>query len=112
MKVEEIARVAHEANRAYCLALGDNSQPSWDSAPEWQKESAVKGVQFHLDNPGSTPADSHAAWLTEKFAKGWVYGPIQNAHIKQHPCCVPYSELPASQRRKDALFLAVVRALA
>jgi hypothetical protein len=27
---EAAARAAHEANRAYCLALGDTSQPAWD----------------------------------------------------------------------------------
>ena len=31
--IEACARAAHEANRAYCLALGDTSQPSWDDAP-------------------------------------------------------------------------------
>lgn len=34
--VEQIARMAHEANRAYCQALGDDSQPAWEDAPEWQ----------------------------------------------------------------------------
>jgi hypothetical protein len=38
------ARAAHEANRAYCGALGDWSQPSWDAAPQWQKDSARNGV--------------------------------------------------------------------
>ena len=35
MKVEQIAQVAHELNKAYCESLGDNSQPSWEDAPEW-----------------------------------------------------------------------------
>lgn len=43
--VDAAARAAHEVNRAYCIALGDTSQPSWDEAPEWQRESAKKGVQ-------------------------------------------------------------------
>ena len=33
-KIEACARAAHEANRAYCIAIGDTSQPSWDDAPE------------------------------------------------------------------------------
>ena len=36
----EIARVAHEINRAYCASLGDTSQPAWEDAPEWQQQSA------------------------------------------------------------------------
>jgi hypothetical protein len=38
--IDQVARVCHEANRAYCQTLGDNSQPAWDDAPEWQKDSA------------------------------------------------------------------------
>lgn len=59
MEKEEIAKVCHEANRAYCSTLGDNSQVSWEDAPEWQISSAINGVQYHLDNPGSKPEDSH-----------------------------------------------------
>jgi hypothetical protein len=33
MEIEEIAKVAHEVNRAYCQALGDFSQPKWEDAP-------------------------------------------------------------------------------
>jgi len=41
------ARIAHEANRVWCAENGDNSQPSWDNAPDWQRESAINGVTFH-----------------------------------------------------------------
>jgi hypothetical protein len=50
MKVEEIAKVAHEVNRAYCQAIGDNSQPTWEEAPGWQRDSAINGVLLHLSN--------------------------------------------------------------
>lgn len=30
----QIAQVCHEVNRAYCQALGDDSQPAWDDAPD------------------------------------------------------------------------------
>ena len=46
---EQIARVAHEANRAYCLSLGDPSQLPWEEAPDWAKESAIDGVRFHRE---------------------------------------------------------------
>src|SRR5690606_2187974 len=48
---EALACVAHEINRAYCTALGDDSPPPWDEAPEWQRVSALEGVRFHLGNP-------------------------------------------------------------
>ena len=110
--VNAIAKVTHEANRAYCATLGDTSQAPWDQAPEWQRESAIKGVEFHLRNPNASPAASHETWLAEKRATGWKYGPVKDAAKKEHPCFVPFEALPASQQLKDYLFRAVVYALA
>lgn len=111
MTVEQIARVCHEANRAYCLALGDDSQPTWDDAPEWQRTSAINGVRFHLDNPTAGPSASHESWYDEKVAAGWIYGPVKDPAKREHPCMVPFHELPAEQRLKDSLFVAVAQAL-
>lgn len=109
---EAIARVCHEANRAYCFAIGDDSQPPWDAAPEWQKNSAIAGVEFHRSNPNSQPCDSHNCWLSQKEREGWTYGPVKDVEKKKHPCMVPYDQLPKEQQVKDALFIAVCRALA
>lgn len=111
MKVLVIARIAHLINAAYCASLGDNSQPSWEDAPEWQRESAVNGVNMHLANPDATPEQSHESWLAQKVEAGWVYGEVKDADAKTHPCCVPYAELPAEQKAKDYLFRGVVHAL-
>lgn len=111
MTNEQIAQVCHEANRAYCATLGDLSQPAWADAPEWQRESAVNGVAHARGNPNAKPSDSHESWLAEKAAAGWKMGPVKDPEKKEHPCMVPYAELPPEQQRKDALFLAVVRAL-
>jgi RyR domain len=114
MNIEQIARIAHETNRAYCASIGDVSQPAWDDAPQWQRDSALNGVQFHLaaHAKGETPAPSasHESWLAEKTAAGWTYGPVKDADAKQHPCVVPYDELPVEQRLKDYLFGSVVAA--
>lgn len=111
MTPEHIARVCHEANRAYCATLGDLSQPAWRHAPDWQRESAIAGVEFLLANPNATPADNHESWLAVKRADGWKWGPIKDPVTKEHPCFVAYDRLPVAQRRKDTLFLAIVRAL-
>lgn len=108
-KIEQIAKVCHEVNRAYCQSIGDNSQTTWEKAPKWQKESAKNGVLFHITNPRSKPCDSHNNWLKEKKTAGWVYGKIKDAEKKTHPCMVTYSKLPKNQRVKDSLFIAVVR---
>lgn len=108
MKVESIAKICHETNRAYCETLGDNTQASWESAADWQKESAIKGVEFRIANPSATAADMHQSWLDEKIAQGWIYGSVKDAEKRLHPCMLPYAELPIDQRRKDYLFSAVV----
>jgi predicted CxxxxCH...CXXCH cytochrome family protein len=114
LNIEQIARVAHETNQSYCHSIGDHSQTSWDEAPKWQKQSALNGVQFHLDHhaKGITPAPSasHDSWLAEKEAAGWKYGPVKDPTAKEHPCFVPYEMLPPEQRIKDYLFGAVVSA--
>jgi len=109
--VDEIARVCHEANRAYCQTLGDFSQFAWESAPDWQKSSAVNGVKFHIDNPSAGPSGSHENWLKVKTEEGWVYGETKDLDKKTHPCCVPYDQLPEQQRLKDHIFVGIVRAM-
>ncbi len=112
LNTEDIARIAHEVNRAYCQALGDASQLAWADAPEWQRTSAINGVLFHRANPDAGPDHSHVAWLREKLDTGWVWGPVKDPALKQHPCCVPYDQLPVEQKAKDYLFRAVVHACA
>lgn len=109
-QIETAARVAHEVNRAYCQSIGDFSQPAWADAPQWQKESALAGVRQIALNPETTPEQSHEGWLKMKADDGWEYGEIKNPELKQHPCFVPYAQLPQEQRVKDALFGAGVRA--
>jgi hypothetical protein len=107
----QIAQVAHEVNRAYCEAFGDHSQKPWDEAADWQRESAVKGVEYALANPDATPEAQHQAWLTDKLNAGWKYGPVKDETKKEHPCCVEYNQLPLEQRAKDYLFRAVVQTM-
>lgn len=108
--IESCAEAAHEMNRIYCEARGDNSQPDWVEAPQWQKASARNGVRGAL--AGNTPEQSHASWYAEKVATGWKFGPVKDPEKKEHPCMVPYADLPPAQQKKDALFLSTVRAMA
>jgi hypothetical protein len=113
MDHEQVARIAHETNRAYCATIGDNSQPDWETAPDWQKHSALKGVVFHVKNLAAgnepSPSASHDSWLAEKTADGWKYGPVKNPETKEHPCFLPYDQLPVEQRLKDYLFSGIVK---
>lgn len=112
LRLIDIARACHDVNRAYCAAMGDHSQPAWDDAPDWQRQSALTGVEFTLAHPDAGPSASHVSWLAEKERDGWTYGPVKNAEKKEHPCFVPYDDLPTEQKAKDYLFQAVVRSLA
>lgn len=107
-----IAAVAHEVNAEYCRALGDVTQSTWEDAPQWQKDSALAGVRLHLANPNLGPAASHEAWMRQKLDDGWTYGPVKNPEKKEHPCIVPFADLPKEQQIKDWIFRGVVHAIA
>jgi hypothetical protein len=91
--------------------MDDFSQLKWEDAPDWQKESAVKGVEFHINNPEAGPAASHESWMEQKIFDGWKYGDIKDSETKTHPCIVDFDELPKEQQAKDYLFRQVVHSL-
>ena len=110
--VTEIAKICHEANKAYCEGvMNDNSQRDWDRASSAQRISARKGVQLALTDPTVTPRKMHESWADEKRKTGWVYGEEKDETAKTHPCLVDYDQLPLEQRVKDSLFLGIVNAL-
>lgn len=110
--IKTCAMAAHEVNREYCRGLGDTSQPPWGEAPQWQRDSAIKGAEFTIDNPDAGDHASHVSWFKEKDAAGWVYGETKDAEAKTHPCMVSYDELPPEQQAKDRLFRTTVLGIA
>lgn len=110
MNIDQIARVCHEVNRAYCQSLGDHSQPTWEDAPEWQRSSARMGVDLHTMGDFG-PEAYHMSWMKQKVEEGWVYGEVKNPEAKTHPCLVPFDQLPREQQAKDFIFRAVVHSL-
>jgi hypothetical protein len=110
--IEAIARVAHEVNKAYCEAIGDYSQLAWPHTSAELDAGAGAGVELHLNNPNMGPSASHDAWMAHKLANGWTYGPVKDETKKEHPCLVPFSDLPKEQQIKDFIFRGVVHAIA
>lgn len=110
LDLEQIARICHETNRAYCASIGDHSQKPWEEAAQWQRDSAVEGVRFVLNNPQAPASANHDSWLDSKLKAGWKHGPVKDETAKTHPCFVPYDELPLEQRMKDYLFRSIVSA--
>lgn len=112
MTNEQIAQICHEANRGLCETVGDNTQVNWYAAEPWQRDSAIKGVEFARANPDAPASAQHDAWTRDKVADGWTYGEVKDATAKTHPCLVPFEQLPPFQQAKDILFRAIVKALA
>lgn len=110
--IEQVARIAHEANATLCDSIGEVSNASWEDAPEWQRQSSIRGVRFHLDNPDAQPEAIHEWWMRERLESGWRYGEARDDDARTHPCIVPYEQLPPEQKAKDYLFKAIVLALA
>ena len=106
-----IAACAHDLNRAYCAAMGDDTQLPWSEAAKWQKDSVIAGVEMHLANPDATPEQSHESWLDQKTKDGWKYGKKKDEKKKEHPCFLPYAELPAEQKAKDYIFRQAVHSI-
>jgi hypothetical protein len=98
MDVMQIAKVCHEANRAFCSGIGDDSHLPWEETSDDIKASAMDGVQKILNNPEMTPAESHVNWFYFKKKEGWKYGPVKDAEKKEHPCMVEYFALPVERR--------------
>lgn len=103
--IDRVAQACHEMNRIWCEAHGDLSQPHWEDAPDWQKQSARVGVMSFLEDPTISPAETHKNWLKHKLNDGWVYGEVKDEVAKTHPCIKNYEDLPMEQRRKDILFI-------
>ena len=43
----------------------------------------------------------HEVWAQNRIKEGWTYGPVRDDLKKQHPCLVPYDELPDSEKEYD-----------
>ena len=110
--VELISAVVHEALRAFVDEIGEPPLPPWTEAPEWMRSATLDGVRFRLENPYAPSSAQHDQWMREKLEGGWRYGPTKDEAAKTHPSLLPYAELSETEKRKDALFAAIVSALA
>lgn len=113
MEPKQIASVCHEANRALTKILQDVPlQPHWDDAPEEMIRSSVQGVVWRMDHPDAPASAQHDEWMRSKIADGWKLGPTKDSEKKEHPALIPYDQLATGVKRKDAVFTALVLALA
>lgn len=43
----------------------------------------------------------HEVWSKTRIEQGWTYGEKRDDVLKQHPCLVPYEELPEEEKVYD-----------
>lgn len=43
----------------------------------------------------------HEVWAESRLSEGWKYGPERNDALREHPCLVPYEELPDVEKEYD-----------
>ncbi|UVF61470.1 hypothetical protein SEA_DALANDE_57 [Gordonia phage DalanDe] len=107
--VDQLAQIAHEANRGLQAVLGEAVGAPWDDLDTEMQESIRHGVRVVQE--GNGPEELHRQWVMVKEALGWTYGPVKDFEAKTHPQLVPWDELPILQRAKDQLFHGVVSSL-
>jgi len=47
--------------------------------------------------------NAHELWALQRMSEGWHYGPNRDDVRKEHPCLIPYDELPDSEKEYDRL---------
>ena len=43
----------------------------------------------------------HEVWAKSRMDQGWAYGPERSDILKQHPCLIPYEDLPEIEKAYD-----------
>lgn len=45
--------------------------------------------------------NAHEVWAQERITQGWRYGPARRDDTKEHPCLIPYEDLPEAEKVYD-----------
>lgn len=43
----------------------------------------------------------HEVWAKARMEEGWTYGEFRDDQLKEHPCLVPYEDLPEEEKAYD-----------
>jgi ryanodine receptor 2 len=44
---------------------------------------------------------AHDVWACQRIADGWTHGPKRDDARKEHPCLIPYDQLPDTEKPYD-----------
>lgn len=45
--------------------------------------------------------NTHEVWAVQRIKDGWRFGDKRDDETKEHPCLVPYMDLPESEKNYD-----------
>ena len=45
--------------------------------------------------------NTHENWAAQRIRDGWRHGPTRDDAKKEHPCLVPYGQLPEAEKEYD-----------
>ena len=85
--VEKIKRILNERKKDYVPQPIDTSDIRLPEELNVLIEQMAKNV--------------HEVWAQSRISQGWSYGSERNDELKQHPCLVPYEELPEVEKAYD-----------
>lgn len=109
ISIADIARVCHEANRAFCIAKGDHTVSTWDMLPETVQLGIIDDVRYASTNPAVTPQQLHERWAERLVAEGWQRGAVHAPDLLESPDLVDYVELTDDAKSKQRLFCSIVK---
>jgi ryanodine receptor 2 len=46
---------------------------------------------------------NHDLWGAQRIKDGWRFGPTRNDAAREHPCLIPYADLPESEKEYDRI---------
>jgi|SRR5215217_3076924 hypothetical protein len=56
--------------------------------------------------------NAHDVWAAQRLSEGWQWGPRRCDATKKHPCLLPYTSLPESEKVYDrSMVLETIKAL-
>ena len=109
--IDSIAQTVHAALSAWSVAHDQPAYPAWSEAEDWMRDSTRQSVREALADPEGSAGRQHDQWVKQKADAGWRYGETKDADRKTHPMMVEFAELPDFEQRKDAIVIALAKAL-
>jgi len=105
--LELILTVVHNANAVLKKINGEKHEELADMEPN--RRAGMKAAIKNALTTDTTPEQSHINWLAAQEALGYKYGTEIDRVNLLHPCMVPYEQLPAEQKLKDDMFVAIIK---